>query len=547
MGEKGGDRKMSDFRIRIQAELDAKNLTAQINALKNNKYKIPVQLDVKNSNFAKGLESLGKKIKLLVDDSGVKKSNESIGKLRASMSQLSKFQFKVNTGGLTAELSKLKSQIDRFSQQSMTDGQKAQVEKITASYRQLQQVINDVASKSKSGTLNTDDINRYNAALKTTQNQVKILSNELSGMASATDRIKLTSQMQSWLNNNTKATKEARAEIQRYIDEINSLGSSLTKGQFNDFSNQFKQINSQMQALGKTGNGTFDDFKRAFGQIFQFAGAYGLIQNVAFQVPQQMIQSVRDINAAQIELRKVTDASEPQLTAYWDEAAASAQKYGAAINEVINSTADWQRLGYSFEESKELSDLTTLIQRVGDNMTQESSSEGLISTLQGFQLAADEAQKVVDITNEVANTQPIDTAGIFAGLQRSASSMSAANNTLEETIALITAGNAVLQDPERVGNGLKTISMRIRGATTELEEAGESTEGMAESTAALRKEVMALAGVDIMQDEDSFKSTYDILDELSTKWSDLTDIQQASLTELLAGGLCLPVCTEMCA
>ena len=104
-------------------------------------------------------------------------------------------------------------------------------------------------------------------------------------MASATDRIKLTSQMQTWLNNNTKATKEARSEIQRYIDEINSLGSSLTKGQFNDFSNQFKQINSQMQALGKTGKGTFDDFKRAFGQIFQFAGAYGLIQNVAFQVP----------------------------------------------------------------------------------------------------------------------------------------------------------------------------------------------------------------------------------------------------------------------
>ena len=82
-------------------------------------------------------------------------------------------------------------------------------------------------------------------------------------------------------------------------------------------------------------------------------------------------------------------------------------------------------------------------------------------------------------------------------------------------------------------------------ATTELEEAGESTEGMAESTAALRKEVMALAGVDIMQDEDTFKSTYDILDELSTKWSELSDLEQASLTELLAGRLDLPEHTEM--
>ena len=58
---------------------------------------------------------------------------------------------------------------------------------------------------------------------------------------------------------------------------------------------------------------------------------------------------------------------------------------------------------------------------------------------------------------------------------------------------------------------------------------------MAESTAKLRDEIKALSGVDIMLDEDTFKSTYDILDEISTKWQDLTDIQRASITELIAG------------
>lgn len=540
---------MSDFRIRIQAELDAKKFTSQIDALKKNKIKIPIELDLKNTDLQKALSGLsGKssKVKIDADTSAISKASEQVTQMRKQLST-SKFQFKLDTGGVTAELSKLKSQIDRVSQQSLTDGQQLQIEKITASYLELSQIVSDISEKTRNGALNTDDIDRYNTALKTTQNQIKILANELSGIASIDDRMQFSNKIETWLNNNTKATEQAKAQLQEYISMLRNVGGDMTVGQFNDVKKSFGSITSSMQAMGKTGKSFVDDFKRAFSQIFQFAGAYGLIQNVAFQVPQQMIQAVRDINAAQIELRKVTDASDSQLTAYWDEAAASAQKYGAAINEVINSTADWQRLGYSFEDSKELSDLTTLIQRVGDNMTQESSSEGLISTLQGFQLTADAAQKIVDITNEVANTQPIDTAGIFAGLQRSASSMSAANNTLEETIALITAGNAVLQDPERVGNGLKTISMRIRGATTELEAAGESTEGMAESTAALRKEVMALAGVDIMYDDTTFKSTYQILDELSTKWSDLTDIQQASLTELLAGGLCLPVYTEMCA
>ena len=77
--------------------------------------------------------------------------------------------------------------------------------------------------------------------------------------------------------------------------------------------------------------------------------------------------------------------------------------------------------------------------------------------------------------------------------------------------------------------------MRIRGAKTELEEAGLDAENMASSTAKLREEILALSGVDIMLDNDTFKSTYQILDELAVKWQDLTDIQQASVTELIAG------------
>lgn len=77
--------------------------------------------------------------------------------------------------------------------------------------------------------------------------------------------------------------------------------------------------------------------------------------------------------------------------------------------------------------------------------------------------------------------------------------------------------------------------MRIRGAKTELEEAGLETEGMVESTAKLREEIMALTGVDIMLNENEFKSTYKIMEELANKWQDLSDIQQATVTELIAG------------
>ena len=67
---------------------------------------------------------------------------------------------------------------------------------------------------------------------------------------------------------------------------------------------------------------------------------------------------------------------------------------------------------YSLDDAKKLSYVTTLYQRVGDNMTQESASESLVSTLQGFNMQADEAESIVDKFNEVANNFAIGSDGI---------------------------------------------------------------------------------------------------------------------------------------
>lgn len=145
----------------------------------------------------------------------------------------------------------------------------------------------------------------------------------------------------------------------------------------------------------------------------------------------------------------------------------------------------------------------------------------------------------------MSNNFAISSGGIGSAFQKSASSLAAANNDIDQSIALITAANTVVQNPDTVGTAFKTLTMRIRGAETELQEAGLDADNMASSTAKLRAEIFALSKVDIMKDENTFKSTYDILDELSKKWKDLTDIQQASITELIAGRR-LPECTEMC-
>lgn len=104
--------------------------------------------------------------------------------------------------------------------------------------------------------------------------------------------------------------------------------------------------------------------------------------------------------------------------------------------------------------------------------------------------------------------------------------------------------NEVAQDPTRVGNMWKTVSMRIRGAKQELIEAGEDTEGMVESTAQLRDLIKGITGFDIMADEagTQFKDIYDIVVGIGEEWENLSDIDQAGLLEALAGEMfCLKI------
>ena len=76
---------------------------------------------------------------------------------------------------------------------------------------------------------------------------------------------------------------------------------------------------------------------------------------------------------------------------------------------------------------------------------------------------------------------------------------------------------------------LKTLTLRLRGAKTELEDAGLEADNMAETTSALQKKLLALTGgkVNIMSDANTFKNTTEILREMASAWSDMNDIQRA--------------------
>lgn len=142
---------------------------------------------------------------------------------------------------------------------------------------------------------------------------------------------------------------------------------------------------------------------------------------------------------------------------------------------------------------------------------------------------------VLDCMNQIANTEPVSMNDLGIIMQKSSAAMSAAGNTYQETLSLAAAVNGVLQDADTSGTYLKTLSMYLRASKTDAENAGIATDGMADSVSELRSELKQLAGVDIMKDDNTFKSTYQIMKELSEVWKDLSDTTQANITELISG------------
>ena len=515
---------MADFVARIRAELDTSGIKSQLkNIVKDQIINIKVNI-TGDTNVVGNIEKILSGATNSASNAGTK-----AGKAFANSMQraINSGNYKYETGKFAADAAQFSQMLDRYQGQTsslLAEARNFQSE-YTSIFNELQDHFNGV------NILNDKELVAKFQAIQKAGDSFKNKMREINTVASASTKIQLSNDIVDYMNNNTKAAKKYGEALKQLSIEAKNAS---TNGDISRVKDQFKELRSAISAEGLEGRSFLSELGAGFKKVGQFVGTYRMIME-SIKAIKQMVKEVTAVDSALIELRKVSDATDKEIAQSLDAATASAKKYGAAISDVVSSQADWARLGYGVKEAQQLADVTTLFQTVGDNMTQESASQGLISILKGYQMDVSQAESIIDKLNEVANTSPIDTAGLTEALERSVSSMAAAGNTLDESIGLITAANAVVQDPATVGTAFKTLTMRIRGAKTELEEAGLDTDGMADSVSKLRNELLDLTGVDIQLDEDTFKSTYQILKELSEVWDDLSDVSRANVTELIAG------------
>lgn len=348
-----------------------------------------------------------------------------------------------------------------------------------------------------------------------------------------------------------------RLHLDNLIRELQKYKDSLTSA-FNgsEYEQEYERILAMLKDSStyfKAGEQAVENFKNAcykagletetlgqklsrlFKEHFQTAIAMAGVAMVK-QGLREVYDNVLELDTAVTELKKVSKMTGDEMNEYLDRTAINARELGANISDLVSSTADWKRLGYTDKDSEELARVSALMANVGDQIDNATTASSyLISAMQGFGLVADDAERLLDCMNQIANTEPVSMNDLGIIMQKSSAAMSAAGNTYQETLSLAAAVNGVLQDADTSGTYLKTLSMYLRASKTDAENAGIATDGMADSVSELRSELKQLAGVDIMKDDNTFKSTYQIMKELSEVWKDLSDTTQANITELIAG------------
>ena len=117
-------------------------------------------------------------------------------------------------------------------------------------------------------------------------------------------------------------------------------------------------------------------------------------------------------------------------------------------------------------------------------------------------------------------------------MSRGGSVLSNYGVSISDSIALISSANESIQDPQRVGNGLKTIALNLSGMKT-----NAKTGAMELNKTA--KALKDIAGIDVFTDKSKTqtKDMMTLMNEIKGKWGELTDAQQKALSEGIAGSI----------
>lgn len=326
--------------------------------------------------------------------------------------------------------------------------------------------------------------------------------------------------------------KQLNDEISRQISNIESLKNQnnlLGTAEKNRINSTISQMRIQTNELVK--------YESSFSNLFKRMGMYAFGGSIIYNGIAEVRKGINDIislDTAMRDLAKVAKATQEQLDMFTSVANNMAKEVGTSTENIIKATEYYSKLGYAIDEASKRASQATIFKNVGDFQSIDEASKALITISKGFDLnTLEDITRIIDVANNTGNKFSSSTKDVADGLQKMGNALYEAGNSYEQAVGIFVAGNASIQDADVTGTALKTIAMRLRGMKTEIDETSVPVSKLRDEI----KQLTASAGqmVDIMVDDNTFKSTYEQMTELAQVYPKLTDGQRAYLQYVIAG------------
>lgn len=309
-------------------------------------------------------------------------------------------------------------------------------------------------------------------------------------------------------NVSTAKVDAAMKSLQNKYEKI-TIGKGITKN-----------LNEASKATKTLGQDFLDTSKKVakFGAITAVLSAFTGVMYKA-------VDSVLEMDKALTEFKKVSDLSGDGLKEFTQRATEAGQAVARTGAQMIEAATEFKKSGYGDEQALQLATVASLYQNIADSqLSAGDASSYIISQMKAFNLTATDAIDIIDKTNAVSNNFAVSSTDISSALTKSASSLATYGNTIDETIALITAGTEVMTGQAgKIGRGLRSAGANIVKMATSAGDLTFSINGATKSIDLFDKETGKM------------KNTYAVLSEVASGWDEMSAAEQAALALQLGG------------
>lgn len=527
-------RRIGNISIKLNG-LDTTKNTNQISVLSRqlNQLRADYQALQRIFNVHLNTDQMGR-IQTVIEDTELK-LQELNAKMQDTRNNLANsINVQMNNGKFKSEISDISVQISKLS------GEYANINSLSA------ELTNNLRAMENSRTPEqlTTAYQNYENTLKRIKNELKEVANQDKIANNATtlkqQKNNLSLGMDVWLKKNSAAAKEFGTRIQELQAELKNCDATRLNG----IKTEFQAITKEATIAGKSTLSFSDKLSAQIKRLSAYFSATMLFMESARAI-RAMYDNVLDVDTAMTELYRVTDLTNSQYDKLYQDMISGAKAYASTLDTIINSTAEWVRLGFDADTAEQLAEISTMYQNVTD-LDESTANENLVTAYKGFEKrllelsnndSAAAIEMITDIYDKLGNEFAESAADVGDGLSKSASVLSQGGASIQESAGMFTGIQEVLQNSSTSGTALKILTLRIRGMKGELEELGEEVDDNVDSISKIQTQILNLTHgkVNIFDDEGNFRNIYDIMADISKIYNELSDTDRASLLEIIAG------------